>query len=67
MNNKNYHWCPQHKAWTLHTAEKCHLVAKASATPTTTGGNEGGNLTFSQALVGMLKDETTALDKEEDS
>ncbi|MFN9978981.1 MAG: hypothetical protein ACK53Y_03665, partial [bacterium] len=21
--NKNYHWCPQHNQWTIHTAAEC--------------------------------------------
>jgi hypothetical protein len=21
-----YHWCVTHKAWTMHTPEKCHVV-----------------------------------------
>ena len=24
-NGKTYHWCPHHKAWTLHTAENCRM------------------------------------------
>eukprot|EP00978_Attheya_sp_CCMP212_P007480 scaffold17327_cov67-Attheya_sp.AAC.4 len=26
-----YHWCPQHKAWTLHTAGECRLESKVPA------------------------------------
>jgi hypothetical protein len=25
VNNKNYNWCPFHKAWTFHTPSDCHL------------------------------------------
>ena len=25
VNGKDYHWCPYHKAWTIHTAEQCKL------------------------------------------
>eukprot|EP00978_Attheya_sp_CCMP212_P028719 scaffold99940_cov69-Attheya_sp.AAC.1 len=68
VNSKTYHWCSQHKAWTLHTAGECRLNNKwPTTTSTPMSGSEGGSLNFSQALVGMLNDETTAQDEEEDS
>jgi hypothetical protein len=66
VNNKTYHWCPQHKAWTLHTAGECRLEAKPAATPGAAGGNVGSNLTFSQALIGMTDEEANAPDEEND-
>jgi hypothetical protein len=67
VNSKTYHWCPQHKAWTLHTAGECRLASKEAPTPTTAPGkSEGGNLTFSQALIGMIDDEASAVDETED-
>jgi hypothetical protein len=66
VNNKTYHWCPQHKAWTLHTAEECRLGNRSPpATSAPTSGNEGGKLSFSQALVGMLDEEASAQDEDE--
>ena len=35
VNRKTYHWCPKHKAWTLHKPEECRLkehVAQVSET-----------------------------------
>jgi hypothetical protein len=31
VNNKTYHWCPQHKALTLHTSRECCLGTKKEA------------------------------------
>ena len=28
VNGKDYHWCPNHNAWTIHTAEQCKLKDK---------------------------------------
>ena len=28
VNGKKYHWCPNHKAWTLHTPEECKKKPK---------------------------------------
>ena len=28
MNGKEYHWCPNHNAWTLHTPEECKKKPK---------------------------------------
>eukprot|EP00978_Attheya_sp_CCMP212_P033086 scaffold131938_cov70-Attheya_sp.AAC.2 len=68
VNIKTYHWCPQHKAWTLHTAGECRLDNKLPPTTstTTTAGNEGGKLSFSQALVDMIDDEASAQNEEEE-
>lgn len=30
-NGKTYHWCPHHKAWTLHTAENCRMSNESEA------------------------------------
>jgi hypothetical protein len=67
VNNKTYHWCPGHKAWTLHTAAECRLAGKESTTATSsTDKSEGSNLSFSQALIGMIDDEASAADEEEE-
>jgi hypothetical protein len=66
VNNKTYHWCPQHKAWTLHTAGECRLETKQAANPGAAGGSDASNLTFSQALIGMTDEEANAPDDDED-
>ncbi len=67
VNNKTYHWCPGHKAWTLHTAAECRRAGKESTTATSaTDKSEGSNLSFSQALIGMIDDEASAADEEEE-
>jgi hypothetical protein len=50
VNNKTYHWCDKHNAWTLHKAEDCRLE-KDSPAPVQ------DSLTISQALVGAIEEE----------
>ena len=36
-NNKTYHWCPYHRAYTIHKPEECRMATKK---PKTDKGNE---------------------------
>ena len=31
-NNKTYHWCPYHRAYTIHKPEECRMAVKKQKT-----------------------------------
>ena len=33
VNNKKYHWCPNHKMWTVHTPENCEGILPKGTKP----------------------------------
>jgi hypothetical protein len=33
FRDKEYHWCPHHEAWTVHSASECNKNKKASDSP----------------------------------
>ena len=45
-NSKNYHWCPNNKEWTFHTATECRGVKKysTSAAPVAPGPKKKSNI-----------------------
>jgi len=49
MNEKVYHWCKKHVAWTLHSAEKCRLKE-----PETIENEPEEELTMNQAMQAIL-------------
>eukprot|EP00978_Attheya_sp_CCMP212_P038792 scaffold195892_cov65-Attheya_sp.AAC.1 len=59
VNNKVYHWCSKHNAWTLHKPDDCRLTQDSS------DGKADSLLSISQALAGAIEDEDN--DEFEDS
>ena len=46
-NGKTYHWCPHHKAYTLHKLEECRLDPKRQKKD---NGNDGAPMTGMTAV-----------------
>jgi hypothetical protein len=55
VNNKTYHWCEKHNAWTLHKSVDCRLEQDAPA-------QKPDSLSISQALVGAIEEEDEDID-----
>eukprot|EP00978_Attheya_sp_CCMP212_P009887 scaffold23516_cov40-Attheya_sp.AAC.1 len=52
VNNKVYHWCSKHNAWTLHKPDNCRLTQDSS-------DGKADSLSISQALVRAIEEEDT--------
>jgi hypothetical protein len=50
-DKKIYHYCPNHKAWCIHTMQECKLRQEASPTPTSSKASNGSTLTEDDILV----------------
>ena len=58
VNDKEYHWCPHHKAWTLHTPEKCRLKDEESTSDTkSTSAKPKLTQAMTAVLESMLEDD----------
>jgi hypothetical protein len=44
VNNKTYHWCPNHAKWCIHTPAECKGLTKTDV-PSTVGGSTAGTST----------------------
>ena len=57
-NSKNYHWCPNHKEWTIHAAAECHGVKKlstpAAAEASGPKKNSNNNQAFKMQVLQMI-------------
>jgi hypothetical protein len=50
MRQKTYHWCPNHKAWTVHSPSECNGIAPST--------NESKELKLTQALAAFQESES---------
>ena len=58
VNGKTYHWCPNHKAWTRHTAAECKGIPNSNqATGTEKEKGNEAKLKLSKALAAISDDE----------
>jgi hypothetical protein len=49
-NGKTYHWCPNHKEWTIHTPEECYKASSGEPAAQTQSSNAAPALRLSDAL-----------------
>jgi hypothetical protein len=58
VNGKTYHWCPNHKAWTRHTAAECKGIPNSNqAKGTEKEKGSEAKLKLSKALAAISDDE----------
>ena len=59
FGGKQYHWCPNHAAWCLHTAEECNKGVQDSSEPAQTSdtsqGN-GNNVSFAASVSSIMNE-----------
>ena len=49
FGGKDYHWCPHHEAWTLHTPAKC-TKGGGSAAPQSSENRQNNNVSFAASV-----------------
>ena len=57
FGGKDYHWCPHHEAWTLHTPEECnkdHPSSEPSQTDTSQGNSN--NVSFAASVSSIMNE-----------
>jgi hypothetical protein len=59
VNEKTYHWCKKHKAWTLHSPQECRLKEESS-------NEDEGGLQMDQAMTGILESDSEYDSQEEE-
>jgi hypothetical protein len=58
VNGKTYHWCPNHKAWTRHTAAECNCIPNSNqAKGTEKEKSSEAKLKLSKSLAAISDDE----------
>jgi hypothetical protein len=73
VDDKKYHWCVKHQAWTIHTPENCHLNKKSNDTiadpqaKMETPPEQEPSLTMSTALKAIAEGGNPEWDDDEES
>jgi hypothetical protein len=60
VDNKVYHWCAAHKAWTIHTAEQCRLAMA----PPQQQNQQAPTLELAQAMTAAMMEDQGAFSEE---
>jgi hypothetical protein len=62
VGDKTYHWCIKHNAWTVHTAEECHLTENVQADDKP--NKKAPDLKVSTVLHAIVEDDDASQDSD---
>ena len=55
FGGKDYHWCPHHEAWTLHTPSEC-TKGGGSASPQSSEPRQNNNVSFAASVNSIMNE-----------
>ena len=55
FGGKDYHWCPHHEAWTLHTPAKC-TKGGGTAAPQSSENGQNNNVSFAASVSSIMNE-----------